>query len=90
MIRQAYGKEILSRTRVFEWHSWFGGDRKKARQMKNEIKSMLIIFFNNKVIIHEEFVLAGQRLNFLYYCDVLRRLPENVRRLRPELCRQKN
>jgi hypothetical protein len=29
-------------------------------------------------------------MNFEYYCGVLRRLRENVRRLLPELCRQRN
>jgi hypothetical protein len=51
---------------------------------------MLIIFFNIKGIVHKEFVLAGQTVNSAYYCDILRRLRENVRRLHPELWRQKN
>jgi hypothetical protein len=49
---------------------------------------MLIIFFGIKGIVHKEFVLAGQTDNSAYYCDVLRRLRENVRRLLPELWRQ--
>jgi histone-lysine N-methyltransferase SETMAR len=51
---------------------------------------MLIIFFDIKMIVHKEFVLAGQTVNSGYYCDVLRRLLENMRRLRPELWQQKN
>jgi hypothetical protein len=47
-------------------------------------------FFDVKGIVHRELVLAGQTVNSAYYCDVLRRLSENVRRLRPELWRQKN
>jgi hypothetical protein len=58
--------------------------------VKNKAKSMLIIFFNLKGISHKEFVLAGQTASFEYYCDVLRRLNENVQRLRPQLWRQKN
>jgi hypothetical protein len=34
---------------------------------------------------HQEYVLAGQTANSAYYCDVLRQLYENVRRLLPEL-----
>jgi hypothetical protein len=52
--------------------------------------SMRIILFVIKAIVNEEFVLIGQTVNSAYYCDVLRRLRENVRRLRPELWRQKN
>jgi hypothetical protein len=32
-------------------------------------------------IEHKEFDLAGQTVNSAYYCDVLRRVRENVRRL---------
>jgi hypothetical protein len=42
---------------------------------------MLIIFFDIKEIVHKEFVLEGQTVNSAYYCEVLRRLRENMRRL---------
>jgi hypothetical protein len=35
------------------------------------------------------FPLKNEEQNSAYYCDVLRRLRENVRRFRPELWRQK-
>jgi hypothetical protein len=35
----------------------------KARQKNNKVKSMLIIFFDIKGIVHKEFVLAGQTVN---------------------------
>jgi hypothetical protein len=38
----------------------------------------------------EEFVLAGQTVDSAYYCGDLRRLRANVRRLRPELWREKS
>jgi hypothetical protein len=62
---------------------------KKARQVKSKVKSMLIIFFDIKGIVHNEFVLADQTVNFAHYCDVLRRLRENVRKLCPDIW-QKN
>jgi hypothetical protein len=37
---------------------------KKAKQVKNKIKSMLFIFLDIKGIVHKEFVLAGQTVNF--------------------------
>jgi hypothetical protein len=64
--------------------------RKKARQLKGKAKSMLIIFFDIKRIVHKEFVQAGQTVSSTYCCDVLRRLRENARRLRLELWQQKN
>jgi hypothetical protein len=50
----------------------------KARQVKSKVKSMIIIFLDIKGIIHKEFVLAGQTVNFTYFCDVLWELHENV------------
>jgi hypothetical protein len=55
------------------------------RQVKNKIKNMLIIFFVIKGFVKKEFVLPDQTVNSAYYCDVLRRLLKNMRRLRPEL-----
>jgi hypothetical protein len=51
---------------------------------------MLVIFFNIKGIVHKQFVLVGQTVNSAYYCKILRRLRENVRKLRSEIWRQKN
>jgi hypothetical protein len=45
------------------------GRPKMARQVKSRVKSMLIIFFDIMVIVHKEFVLAGQTVNSAYYCD---------------------
>jgi hypothetical protein len=51
---------------------------------------MLIIFFDVKGTVQKQFVLAGQTVNSAYYCNVLRQLLENVRRLGPKLRQQKN
>jgi hypothetical protein len=51
---------------------------------------MLIIFFDIMGIVDKEFVLAGQTVISAYYCDILQRLRENLRRLRPEIWLQKN
>jgi hypothetical protein len=50
---------------------------------------MFVVLFDINRIVHKEFILAGQTVNFAYYSDLLWRLRENVRRLRPELWRQK-
>jgi hypothetical protein len=63
MTRQAFGQETMSSTSVFEWH---------ARQVKNKVKSMLIIFFDFKGIFHKELLLAGQRVKRSQYSDCLR------------------
>jgi hypothetical protein len=63
---------------------------KKTRQVKTEVNSLLAIFFHIKEISHKEFVLAGQAINSAYYCDILRRLHDNVRSLHLKLWQQKN
>jgi histone-lysine N-methyltransferase SETMAR len=46
---------------------------------------MLIFFFDVKGTVHHEFVPPNTTVNSDFYCNVLRRLRENVRRERPEL-----
>jgi hypothetical protein len=45
--------------------------KKKGETTKSKVRSMLIIFFDIKRIVHKEFVLAGQTVNSAYYCDNL-------------------
>jgi len=44
---------------------------------------MLIIFLDIRGIVRKEFVPPGQTVNGKFYCEVLRRLRENVRHKRP-------
>jgi hypothetical protein len=67
-----------------------GSGQTEGETAKNKVKSMLIIFFASKWIVHKEFILAGQTVNSTYYCDVLQLLCENVQRLRPKLWQRKN
>jgi hypothetical protein len=57
MIRQVFGEESMKAL-------------KKVRKAKSEIKSVPIIFFDIKGILHKEFGLAGQTVNSTYYYDV--------------------
>jgi len=49
---------------------------------------MIITFFDVKRTVHKEFVPTGQTVNSGFYCDILRRRRENVRRRRPKLWRE--
>jgi hypothetical protein len=51
---------------------------------------MLIIFLDIKGVVHKQFVLAGQMVNFTYCCDIVWRLSKYVRRLDTELLRKMN
>jgi len=51
----------------------------------SNVKIMIIKFFDVKGIVHKKFVPTSQTVNSGFYCDVLRRLRENVQRRRPKL-----
>jgi hypothetical protein len=51
MIRQGFGEESISRTR-------------EVQIRRDEVKSIIIIFFHIKVNVHKEFVLASQISQF--------------------------
>ena len=57
---------------------------------KSKLKTMLICFFDQEGIVHREFVPPGMTVNADFYCDVLRRLRENVRRKRPQKWQSQN
>ena len=73
-----------------QWKTPSSPRPKKARQVRSNIKSMLIIFLDIRGIVHKEFVPPGQTVNGKFYCEVLRRLRENVRRKRPEMWKNGN
>jgi hypothetical protein len=72
MTRLVFIKERMTHTRVFKWKSPNSLIPEKACQVMSKVKSMLTIFFDIKLIVHNEYILAGQTVNFAYYCDVSR------------------
>jgi len=68
-----------------QWKSPTSQRPKKARQVKSNVKSMIITFFDVKGIVHKEFIPTGQTVNSGFYCDVLRQLRENMQRRHPKL-----
>ena len=49
------------------------------------MKSMLIVFFDSKGVVHKEFVPPGQTVNTAFYVEVLKRLKKRVTCIRPEI-----
>jgi histone-lysine N-methyltransferase SETMAR len=58
---------------------------KKARQSRSTTKSMPIMFFEIRGIVHHEFFPESQTVNAEFYCNVLRRLRGDIRRKQPEM-----
>jgi len=80
-----YGYYPETKQQSSQWKSPGSPRPKKARQSCSATKSMLIVFFNIWGIVHHEFVPEGQTVNAEFYCNVLRRLREDIQRKRPEL-----
>jgi len=57
-----------------EWHTKSSLLPKKARVSRFMVKTIIIVFFNSRGIVHKEFVPPGQTVNHAFYKDVLERL----------------
>ena len=75
-----YAYDLETKTQFSQWKSPGSPRPKKARQVRSNIKSMLICFFDQKGIVHKEFVPPGQTVNAAFYIKVLKHLRENVQR----------
>ena len=64
-----------SKRQSMEWRSPLP---KKYCCQKNKVKTMLIAFFDNDGIIHQEFVPVGQTANAAFYEEVLKRLLRRI------------
>jgi len=62
-----------------EWHTSESPPPKAARMSKSREKSMLIIFFYSKGIVHKEFVPPGETVNQTFYLEVLECFRNRVR-----------
>jgi len=61
-----------------QWKTPSSPRPKEARQVRSNINSLLIIFWDIRGIVLKEFVPPGQTVNGKFYCEVSRRLRENV------------
>jgi hypothetical protein len=49
---------------------------KNVRHVKSKVKSIFIVFFDIKGIVHKGFIPEGKTVNSAYYCDISWRLHE--------------
>lgn len=74
-----------SKRQSSEWHTKSSPRHKKARMSKSRIKTMLIVFFDVRGIVHFEFVPQGETVNSAFYLEVLKRLKRRVARVRADI-----
>ncbi|KAL4100983.1 hypothetical protein QTP88_021004 [Uroleucon formosanum] len=79
-----YGYDPETKFQSSQWKTKFSPRPKKARQVRSNVKTMLIVFFDIEGIIYYEFVPHGQTVNQVFYKDVLIRLRERIRKKRQE------
>jgi len=100
ILKEALGEQALSQARTFEWFKSFKNDRESVEDDKYSgqpsicktpemiTKVSEVILEDRRQTIHE--VPPGQTVNGKFYCEVLRRLRQNVRRKRPEIWKNGN
>ena len=57
---------------------------KKARQVRSNVKSMLIVFSDIRGIVHKEFLPPGQTVNGKFYCEAMKWPREGIQRKHPD------
>ncbi|UYV66759.1 hypothetical protein LAZ67_4002783 [Cordylochernes scorpioides] len=67
------------------WHTKSSPRPKKARMSKSRIKTMIIVFFDIRGIVHCEFVPQGQTINSAFYLEVLRRLKRRIAHVKTDI-----
>jgi histone-lysine N-methyltransferase SETMAR len=85
-----YGYDPETKQQLSQWKSPNSPQPKKVRQVRSNVKSILIIFFDIQGIVHKEFVPPGQTVNVKFYCEVLKQLREGIRRKHPDKWKKNN
>jgi len=67
-----------------QWKTASSPQPKKERQVRSNVKTMLIAFFDIDGLVHHEYVPRGQTENKDFYKTVLQHFRDAVRRHRPE------
>ena len=78
------------KTAIFAMEESWVSKTQKSTYAEKKIEDVDDCFFDQEGIVHREFVPPGMTVNADFYCDVLRRLRENVRRKRPQKLQNQN
>jgi transposase len=78
-----YGYDPETKQMSSQWKTPPSPRPKKARQVRSNVKTMLITFFDAEGLVHHEFLPQPQTMNHTVYITVLQRLRDAVRRKQP-------
>lgn len=79
-----YEYDPSTKRQTSEWVGKNSPRSSKVRSVKSKTKTMLIVFFDARGIIHREFVPPNQTVNAVFYKGVMERLLARIRRVRPQ------
>ena len=79
-----YGYDPETKQMSSQWNTASSPQPKKARQVKSNVKTMLIAFFHIYGLVHHEYIPRGQTINKEFYKRVLQCLHNAVHRHCPE------
>jgi len=85
-----YAYDLETKQMSSQWNTASSPGPENARQVKSNIKNMLIVFFDIDGLVHHEYVPRGQKVNKEFYKTVPQRLRDTVRRHHPEKWRSSN
>jgi len=85
-----YGYDPETKQMSSQWKIASSPRLKKVWQVKSNVKTMLIAFFDTDGLVHHEYVPRGQTVNKEFYKTVLQCLHDAVRGHRPEKLRSGN
>ena len=85
MMTGVYGDHLVKTSLFFKRLGRFREGTKKAKMSKSKIKALLMIFFDSREIVLQEWVPQCQTVNSAYYLDVMKRLWERIREKRSDL-----
>jgi hypothetical protein len=80
-----YGYDPETKAQSSQWKSLESPYPKKAQQSQSNVKTMLMVFFYHKGVVHHQYTPPGQTINKEYYIKVFLWLRDAVRRKRPQL-----
>ncbi|UYV72635.1 hypothetical protein LAZ67_10000121 [Cordylochernes scorpioides] len=85
-----YGYDVENKAQSSQWKLPHEPRPKKARQVRSNVKVLLIVFLDCRGVVHHEFLPQGRTANKEYYLQVMRNLREAIRQKRPDLWKNKN